>query len=115
MVIFFHISCSEDDTQITAELKTEVKELKVAVQLIQQQQNRTVQPFHVQEEFVIPEGVVLPVTDLPGLQKLEEELKSNKALQNHLVTSLSEKGGHNLRDVVRRMAKSLLTTPWYVN
>lgn len=71
--------------KLLAELKTEVKELKVAVQLIQQQQNRTVQPIHVQEEFVFPEGVVLPVADLPGLQKLEEELKSSKALQNHLV------------------------------
>ncbi|PIK42565.1 hypothetical protein BSL78_20590 [Apostichopus japonicus] len=59
----------------------EVRELKNAVQ---QLHNRNDLPLR-EEEFVFPEEVVLPVTDLWALDRLEEEQKTNKALWIHLV------------------------------
>ena len=67
--------------KVMAEVKAELRDLKKMVHQLQGQGN----PVSNEEEVGLPEGLLLPVGDIVSLNRLEDELKRNKAFRNQLV------------------------------
>ena len=68
--------------KLLTELKHEVREMKTQIAALQAVSSLE-EPL--EEDFMMPDGVSLPCTSLEQLKLLDEELKTSKPLQKHLV------------------------------
>lgn len=95
--------------KLLVELQTELKELKADVRQLRVASVPPVQAVADEEEYQLPDGVVMPCSTLEELKLLDAKLKVDSSLRKHMLTLMMATGGSDLRDVVKRTMKTVFT------